>query len=400
MAAGRSPSCWKRSRRGESHLQQGLSHFLSLLSLMLSAGCLCSSLVHREAHLWRSSRPSRLFLSSASSSPVITSLSNTQVKLLRSLQSRKARDEENLVLLEGFRQVIDALQAGLTPRTILWTEEATRSPLGNSLVTTLQEKQPKASLQMITDAVYKTLSDTVHGQGVVAAFNKPQPPNLTQLFARSKVTSRDLTSSSLTAITSDSPLVLVLDRLADPGNVGTLVRSGFGLGAQAIVSVEGCDIWSPKVLRSAMGLVLRIPVIETSWEETSALLQELSNLVYLQSSKSIAGLALIKQRKWTVLRLLIGENKHPHNKLQVVIADGNSDNRDYHTVDYTHPTIIIVGSEADGVRPEVKQLKGQHISTIPVKIPMTRSLESFNAAVAGSIILAECAKQRRVATSE
>jgi tRNA G18 (ribose-2'-O)-methylase SpoU len=112
-----------------------------------------------------------------------------------------------------------------------------------------------------------------------------------------------------------------------------------------------------------MGLCLRLPVVELAWPETSAAVSDIAS-----SLSSV------------------------NKTFQIVIADGDDKNRDYCSVDYTLPTIIVVGSEAQGVSQEAWKLPGK---VIPVRIPMQRALESFNAGVAGSIILAEAAKQRR-----
>eukprot|EP00981_Chlorochromonas_danica_P004400 scaffold879_cov170-Ochromonas_danica.AAC.15 len=185
--------------------------------------------------------------------------------------------------------------------------------------------------------------ETTNGPGVIAAVQRPQ-----------------YTNQLLSLPINNAPLIVLLDRLADPGNAGTLIRSAYGLGVQAICAVESCDLWSPKVLRSAMSASLRLPLYEWKWSETASNLQS-----------------------------LLGEYGQDY---QVIVADGRDENLSYHQVDFLKPTVLVIGNEAHGVSQEVKKLPARDIHF--TRIPMLRPLESFNAAVAGSIFLAEAASQR------
>jgi TrmH family RNA methyltransferase len=266
---------------------------------------------------------------------LITSDTNDKVKLLKSLQMKKKREINGLLLLEGHRQIIDAIQDGHIPKTLLYSDKSLDAPLGNKLAEVLQ-LCPSTSVFRATDEIIQSIADTVTSQGVVAAFPKPV---------------------SLETLPSEgSPLIVFLDRPADPGNVGTIIRTAYGLGVDAIVIADGCDPWSPKVLRSAMGACLKIPIVETKWENVPALLPGL-----LQSS------------------------------VQILLADAAPSAIPYHQADYTLPTIIVIGSEADGI--------GKQAAALPnsrrIIIPMMRPLESFNAAVACSILLGEATRQRQ-----
>lgn len=391
--------------------------------------------------------------SSSFGGTIITSLNNEHVKLMRSLQMKKKREAHQLVLLEGFRQITDALSNGLVANTIAFTEASISSPMFSRFEAALaqssssSDQHTRKPLQfMVSDEVYHSMSDTVSGQGIIASFTKPV---FTDLL-------RDDNSTSHL-----SPLVLLLDRLADPGNVGTLIRSAYGLGASAVVAVESCDLWAPKVLRASMGSALCMPIFETSWNEAPALLQHL--LASRTAPPTVAS---------------------PNNQpvIQVIVADGNEQSHKYFDADFVkQPTVLVVGSEATGVSSQVyalsdyrlkhddsriktenNQLSDQNFgksysdsgydndggspsrvesaqdidnyfgasdpsslvgrsnrerrrmkvtnATAPmnfmisnvecrfsvkaVQIPMVRSLESFNAGVAGSILLAEAAQQR------
>ena len=170
------------------------------------------------------------------------------------------------------------------------------------------------------------------------------------------------------------PLIVVLDHLGDPGNMGTLIRSSFGFGVDAVVVVDGCDPWAPKTIRSAMGTSLQLPVIETSWD---------SELKDILQNPSIEALGRFYPSSNS-------SNSESKSQFQILIADCDESATPYTEVDYSQPTILLVGSEAHGPSPEALDLP----SGRKIYVPMLRDLESLNAAVAGSIILSEAARQR------
>lgn len=294
----------------------------------------------------------------------ITSESNSKVKLLKSLNVKKKRMEHQLVLIEGHRMVIDAIDAGAQPRTVFFSDKGISSPLGNRLDLALRSIQNDCFVSKVPNSVVEAISDTVTCQGVVAAFQMPTPSISLEKALLDK------------RVGGDAPILVVLDNISDPGNLGTMIRSAYGLGASAVVVVNGCDIWSPKVLRSAMGLQLlsnaEMPVLEhSSWSELETFLSAHQQSAH-GKGKSSGG---------------IGDGS-----MQVVIADAHADNVSHFDIDFTQPTVLVVGSEAHGVSKEAYDMPCNVIQT---RIPMARPLESFNAAVAGSVLLAEAARQRR-----
>jgi TrmH family RNA methyltransferase len=285
----------------------------------------------------------------------ISSEANDKVKLLKSLQQKKKRDAQDLLLLEGHRQIIDAINDGFLPKTLFYSEKCFDAPLGQALRESLN-KCPESAIFSATDAVIQSVSDTVTAQGVVGAFPKPQ-----------KLVCLPKTSSHL---------VVLLDRPADPGNVGTIIRAAYGLGIDAIVIVDGCDPWSPKVLRSAMGACLKIPILESRWSEVPALLSGVCG--------SIDDSGDVKIRNSS-------SNSNDATELQVLLADADASAIPYYEANYKVPTVIVIGSEADGIGKDALALPNSK----KIIIPMARPLESFNAAVACSIILGEATRQRQ-----
>jgi len=280
---------------------------------------------------------------------VISSDANEKIKIVRSLKDKKNRDYYNLVLLEGYRHINDALAFGITPKHILISQSALARKEGNELYEKLL-----GNALIVKDSIMNSLCETVTSQGVLATFEKPS--SLLDIPIRKD---------------SSGPIV-ILDRLADPGNVGTIIRSCYGLGVSAMIFITGgCDIWSPKVVRSSMGLSLNrnMPLLELTWSQTNSCISKYRDRIFSK------------------------EGSNTEKELQILLADGEDNNLSYESVDFTIPTVLVIGSEATGVSNEARSLRGV-LSNI--RIPMVRQLESFNAAMAGSIILAEAARQRRV----
>ena len=230
-------------------------------------------------------------------------------------------------------------------------------------------------LDVVATNVFNShVSDTVTSQGVAATFDKPNTSSELSIDVNKRKESLPL-------------LAVVMDRVADPGNVGTIVRTCFGLGVDAVINIEGgCDYWSPKVLRSSMGLCLStrvMPLLQLDWTAT---------------------------HKW-LIKTNIDIQQHPNQnpkpspspssspspnreRLQLLIADGSSSSLPHYQVDFSRPTVLVIGSEAFGVSDEAAQVEGEGdgegggsvgpVDIYRVKIPMERSLESFNAAVAGN----------------
>lgn len=147
-------------------------------------------------------------------------------------------------------------------------------------------------------------------------------------------------------------LALIADQLRDPGNLGTLMRSASAAGAEILILTPGsADAWAPKVLRSGMGAHFRLPLLEMDWTQIRGFCDQ--------------------------------------HQLRVLLADTNT-GQPVDKADLSVPLALILGGEADGAGPEARAL-AEHT----VHIPMRGPTESLNAAVAGSLILFEAARQRR-----
>lgn len=263
-----------------------------------------------------------------------------------------------MVLAEGHRMVIDTYKSGAKPHTLMFTQRALKSPLGKVLDEMMLSLDRKCSICEIQESVMTAVTETETNQGIIVAFEKPSDEKkLTQLLTGNV----------------DDALLIVLDEVRDPGNMGTLIRTSYGLGADALVAVSGCDIWSSKVIRSATGVQLladtQMPVLERdSWEDIYKYARIVRSAARAQAKDS---------------------------DVQIVIADSNNsqDAVPYYEVDFTLPTVIVIGSEATGVSEAAYNCPG---TVVRVTIPMTRPLDSFNAGVAGAVVFAEAARQRHM----
>lgn len=262
---------------------------------------------------------------------VITSLQNPRVRAVARL-NRKKRDRyrEQQYVVEGYRLVHHALSRGYRPVFAFYTEAFAGSEQGGDLVLTLAAGE--APVWEVSPPVLEALADTVTPQGVVAVFamHHPSPEQVRQ-----------------------AELVLVLDALRTPGNVGTILRTAQATGAGAVLCAPGTvDPYSPKAVRSGMGAHLDLALVaDVSWEQIATLIQG--------------------------------------RRVLAAAADGDAVLWD---MDLTGPVALIIGSEAHGVGAQ-----GRALAHSGLRIPMAATAESLNAAIAASALLFEAQRQRRQA---
>jgi TrmH family RNA methyltransferase len=259
---------------------------------------------------------------------IITSDANPAITLVRSLARRDRRAEERAFVVEGVRAVRDALETGAVPRLILLRQER-----GNETAVDDLLLPADATVRYVESRLFDRLSDVQTPQGVLAVFPFP-----------------DLAPD----LSGTAPLVLLLDHLRDPGNVGTLLRAAAGAGVDAVyLSPQTVDPWNPKVVRAGMGAHFRVPIASLDQSALATLRERLPLRVVARGDATLA----------------------------------------YDAVDWTSPAVLIVGGEAEGVGDELNAW-----GTQAVTIPLASSVESLNAAVAGAVILFEAARQRRAHT--
>jgi TrmH family RNA methyltransferase len=254
----------------------------------------------------------------------IRSADNQTIKLVRSLRQRKTREAERLFVVEGERLVGEALARGMQPAALLIRED--KRDYAKSLATRFREVPP---FRIVATRLFDSISDTVTSQGVIALLPIPQ--------------------SSIPDV--ERPLIVVADRIADPGNLGTLIRVAAGAGADALVLTPGSvDPYNPKVVRAGMGAHFQIPLI---WFDAAV-------------------------RTWLT-----------SSCANRVIADASGE-ADYVGIDWNEPSALIVGPETGEF-----SVGARALATTSARIPLAEGIESLNAAIAGAVMLFEASRQRR-----
>lgn len=197
----------------------------------------------------------------------------------------------------------------------------------------LQPHQITCPIRRLSTDVFASLTDQPHPQGAIGVYAMDETPVDTQYDVW------------------DNDLVLVVDAIADPGNLGTLIRSAAAAGAtRVLISPNSVDPFHPRCVRAAMGAHFLVSIRQATLSDIGSL---------------VAGLPI------------------------VALADANGEIDD-DAVDWTGPCAIVIGNEATGPTPRIRQF-----ATMRVRIPLARNLESLNAGVAGSLLLLGAARQRR-----
>ena len=262
---------------------------------------------------------------------MITSTGNARVKQLVTWQKkRKARDEEGVYIVEGIRMYREAPRAQVRE---VYVSEQFYSRYGEELGLSAWGRQ----LEILSDHVFSHVSDTKTPQGILA------------IVKRLKYTMNDL----MQVKNQKAPHLVVLDNLQDPGNLGTIFRTAEAAGVTGILLSKDCvDVYNPKVIRSTMGAVFRMPFLYV--EDLPEKIKELQK-------KSIK----------TYAAHLRGENA-------------------YDEEDYTTGCAFLIGNEGNGLRDEVADC-----ADCLIRIPMEGEAESLNAAVAAAVLMFEAGRQRR-----
>jgi len=246
--------------------------------------------------------------------------SQSESKHVRALHRRKERLLRGEFLVEGPRVLADLLRAGRPVTLVLYTEEAVAEPDGRALLAKVEAAGIPS--ERVSEVELRRHADTVTPQGWVAAAPVPDWSWADVVGGR----------------------VLVLDEVRDPGNVGTLIRAAEALGAAAVVALPGtADPWSPKVVRSAAGSSVRLPVLVGPWEEVGPALRD------------------------------------RHVPLWVAAADGLVMER---SQPRPERVALVLGNEGVGVSAPIRQAADRVVA-----IPMQGAVESLNAAVAGAILM-------------
>lgn len=279
--------------------------------------------------------------------PVITSRRNPLVRRLRALASRKGRDQEGLLLLEG-THLVQELAVLLRNYHGPW--ELVATPAWMEIHAALLAQFASAPrLQLVSDEVLQAAVTTVHPDGVAAL----------------------IPMACLPARPNAPSFVLALDRLQDPGNLGTLVRTALAADVDMLWQGAGADPFNPKVVRSSAGAVLRLPFQRFGPSEQEGV--EGLRQVLLQA----------REHGLQVVATLV-----PGAGAPVPVCP-------YWQLDWTRPTVLVLGNEGSGLHTDLLACCS-HGATLP----HSSAVESLNVASAAVPLLLERRRATMAATSQ
>jgi len=259
----------------------------------------------------------------------ITSLTNPRVKAAVRLRDRREREETGLTIVDGAREVLRALDAGVRVRTAFLAPDLVRSPDGHAVADRLAHRETtiEVSAEVLAKVAFGDRSD-----GIVAIVETP------------RLSLEDL------VLTAD-PLVVVVEGVEKPGNLGAILRSADGAGVDAVVVADPLtDAFNPNAVRASIGTIFAVPLVTATSEET---------------------------RTW-----LRGRG------IRVVATIVEASVR-YTAADLVGPLAVVLGSEAEGLGPAWRTPDVTAIS-----IPMAGIADSLNVSVAAAVVLFEAVRQR------
>lgn len=257
----------------------------------------------------------------------ITSKDNELIKHIRKLKDKKYRDESNEYVVEGVKLVEEAVKENAKIKQIIVCEDTTRT---YEIPTHIMLEIAKYECISVSDKIFNIITQVTNPQGIMAIIEK-----------KAQDAQIDYTQD----------IIVVLDDVQDPGNLGTILRTVDSIGLnQIIVSKGTADAFNSKVVRSTMGAIFRIKIIEV--ENLAQAIKEM--------------------------------RKH-HFKLMVTSLQTKNSIYD---IDF-YKKIIVIGNEANGVSKEIQDMADEK-----AKIPMLGRTESLNASVAAGVVMYEYVRQK------
>jgi TrmH family RNA methyltransferase len=252
----------------------------------------------------------------------VTAFSNSTVKLLRSLRDKKARRSEGLFLAEGLRILTEARDSGQLPQIVAFSAEGARHPLAAEIIAATEAAGGDA-IETTPDILSK-MSGKDNPQMLLGAYR--QAETALERIDRSK-----------------APLWIVAQALRDPGNIGTILRTGDAVGAGGLILIDDCaDPFSVEAVRASMGAIFTQQVAAARWPEFLA---------------------------W----LRAGEGQLVGTSLKA--------SQDYLDAEYRRPCFLLIGNEQQGLPADYEAE-----CDLLVKIPMAGRADSLNAAIAAAVM--------------
>ena len=266
---------------------------------------------------------------------VISSKDNEFIKHVKKLKDKKYRDLNNEYIIEGIKIIEEAINEKANIKQVVICDDCEKT---SNIPKDLMYEIEKQECVYVTSKLFESLTDVTNPQGILAIVEKNTVKSQTA-------------GNEEQEIDYNQDIIVALDDIQDPGNLGTILRTVDSIGlSQILVSKGTADSYNPKVVRSTMGAIFRVKIIEC--EDLEKTLKEIK--------------------------------KH---KFEIVVTSLQTKNSIY-DIDYKKK-VIVIGNEANGVEEKIQKLADKK-----VKIPMLGKTESLNASVATGIILYEYVRQK------
>jgi RNA methyltransferase, TrmH family len=263
---------------------------------------------------------------------MIDSPANPRVRAAATLRERRDRESSGLTLVDGAREARRAMEAGVEVETVFVCRELLTSDDARAAVAALGRARGRRELVELSARAFEKLAYGDRSDGIVLVV-RPRARTLAELQL------------------PEEPLVVVTEDVEKPGNVGAILRSADGAGADAVIAVGGTDLFNPNVVRASVGTVFTVPVAAAPIGEVAAWLRE---------------------RRFRVIATRV-------------------DSPTLHVeADLRGPVALVLGSEARGLSPA---WAGDEVET--VRLPMEGLADSLNVSAAAAILLYEAWRQRR-----
>ncbi len=258
---------------------------------------------------------------------VISSKDNELIKHIKKLKDKKHRDESNEYIIEGVKLIEEAVKENARIKKIIVCEDTTRT---YEIPTHIMYEIAKYECVYVTDKIFASITQVTNPQGIMAIIEK---------------------SDTDAQIDYTQDIIVALDDVQDPGNLGTILRTVDSIGLnQIIVSKGTADAFNSKVVRSTMGAIFRVKIIEVE-----------------------------------NLPQAIKEMRRHHFKLMVTSLQTENSIYDIQF----NKKIIVIGNESNGVSKEIQEMADEK-----AKIPMLGKTESLNASVAAGVVMYEYVRQK------
>ncbi|MFI3210015.1 MAG: RNA methyltransferase [Peptostreptococcaceae bacterium] len=257
----------------------------------------------------------------------INSKDNDKIKYTKSLLKTKTRNKDKKFIVEGYRILTLAIECSALIDYVFINEDFENKEEHKTLIKDLEKL--KVAVYKTTNKLFEEFCDTKNTQGVIGVV-KFNPKNENEL-------------------SKDDRFVLVLDRIQDPGNMGTIIRTADACGIDSIVLIKGCvDIYNPKVIRSTMGSIFDMNIVSLDEEDA---------------------IKMIKK-----------------NDFKIVSSYLDTENF-YNDIEYDYKSALVIGNEANGISQNIIDN-----SDTLVKIPIYGKAESLNAGISAAILMYEIKK--------